>query len=161
MAVVQAKFASRRRFESATLRVNTFAQAIACAVIVVVSGATDALAAELRLREECRCTQSLVRLGDIAEIHAADAEQARQLEAIELFPAPAVGRRRFVRAREVQDLLALRGLNLSEHRLSGASRVQVSTAEAALEAPAIAPRPLSSSALMRANELVEQAVIEY
>jgi flagella basal body P-ring formation protein FlgA len=161
VAVVLAKFSSRRGFESETPRRVALARSIACAVILVVSGATGAAAAELRLREECRCTQSLVRLGDIAEIHAADAEQAHQLEAIELFPAPAVGRRRFVRAREVQDLLALRGLNLSEHRLSGASRVQVSTADATAEPPMMAPRPLSSSAMMRANELVEQAVIEY
>jgi flagella basal body P-ring formation protein FlgA len=118
-------------------------------------------AAELRLRAECRCTQSLVRLGDVAEIHAADAEHARELEAIELFPTPSPGQQRYVRAREIQDLLALRGLNLSQHRLSGASRVQVSAAEIIAAAPPAAPQPLSSSAVTRANEQVEAAIIAY
>lgn len=123
--------------------------------------AAQAAAAELRLRSECRCTQSLVRLGDVAEIHAADAAQVRELEAIELFPAPARGQQRFVRAREIQDLLALRGLNLSQHRLAGASRVEVSAAEAVAAPAPAAPRPLSTSAVKRANEQVEAAVVGY
>src|SRR6185437_7085362 len=68
-------------------------------------------AAEIELRSECNAS-GLVRLGDVAEIHATDAAEIKRLQEMELFPAPAVGNKSFVRAREIQDLLALRGMNL-------------------------------------------------
>ena len=120
-----------------------------------------ASAAELKLRHECRCSHALVRLGDVAEIHAADPEQSKTLAAVELFPAPAQGQHRFVRAREIQDILALRGLNLSQHRLSGASRLEIRGAEAPSLAGAPAPRPLSALAIGRASERVQKAVVAY
>lgn len=136
-------------------------QILALELVLLACGAGQARAAELRLHAECRCAQSLVRLGDVAEIHAADAAQAEELEAIELFPTPSPGRKRFIRAREIQDLLALRGLDLSGHRLAGASRVQVSAAETVAAPAPSAPRPLSNSAVTRANKQVEAAVIAY
>ena len=134
---------------------------IVVATLAIVALARFASAAELRLREECRCAQSLVRLVDVAEIHAADAAEAQKLGQLELFPAPAKGQPRYLRARELQDLLALRGLNLTQHRLSGASRVAVRSAEEPKAAAKPSLAPLTTSMMMRAEELVKKAVLAY
>ena len=107
-------------------------------------------AAEIHLKSECNAS-GLVRLGDVAEIHAHDAAEAQQLKEMELFPAPAVGNKTFVRAREVQDLLALRGINLSQHRLTGSSQIEIHNG-------AKSATPLSASATRRAAERVEAAI---
>lgn len=96
---------------------------IAVAVVCVACG--FARGAELRLKPQARCSTGVVRLGDVADIHAAEAWQHDQLAAIELGPAPASGSRKFLRAREVQDALWMRGVNLAEHRLSGSERIEV------------------------------------
>jgi flagella basal body P-ring formation protein FlgA len=67
----------------------------------------------------------MVTLGDVADVFAADTAEAERIGSIELFPSPAAGRERFVRARELHDLLLLRGLNLADHRFSGASQITV------------------------------------
>lgn len=81
--------------------------------------------AEIRLREEVRTTKSLLLLGDVAEVFAADSQEASKLAALELTPAPAVGNRTRLPLRDVQDLLAFRGIDLTQHRFSGASQVTV------------------------------------
>ena len=107
-------------------------------------------AADIQLKSECQAG-GLVRLGDVAEIHAADGQEQERLEAIELFPAPAVGGKAFVRAREVQDILALRGLDLSRHRLTGSSQVEIRNG-------ARSAGPVTSGAARRAAERVESAI---
>lgn len=113
-------------------------------------------AAEIHLRSECHCTKGLVRLGDVAEIRAADAGEAAKLGEIELCAAPASGSKSFVRAREIQDLLALRGLNLTKYRLSGASQVEIRTggsSESRL--------PITASIARRTTERVQDAIATY
>ncbi len=66
-----------------------------------------------------------MRLGDVADIYVTDETQRNALRAIELCPTPPAGSSRFLRAREIQELLVLRGVNLGEHRLSGASQVEI------------------------------------
>lgn len=151
-----------RLFPAGSARIaGRFARAAAGALATwALSGLSLAAAAELQLRHECRCAQSLVRLGDVAEIHAADPDQAAQLRRIELFPAPAQGRSRHLRARELQDLLVLRGLNLSEHRLSGASRIEIRWRDEPKAAPKPAG-PVTASMMMRAEELAEKSVLAY
>jgi flagella basal body P-ring formation protein FlgA len=107
-------------------------------------------AAEIQLRSECNAS-GLVRLGDVAEIHSPEAGEVKELKEIELFPAPAVGGKSYVRAREIQDLLALRGINLSRHRLTGSSHVEIRNG-------AKAAAPLSGSAARRATDRVEAAI---
>jgi flagella basal body P-ring formation protein FlgA len=94
-------------------------------------------AAEIILRNTCQSASTMVRLGDVAEIYASDEEQVKILSAVELMPAPASGGRRFLRAREIQEILAARGLNLTDHRLSGSSQIEITR-------PAPAPHPLLS-----------------
>ncbi|HUT11153.1 MAG TPA: flagellar basal body P-ring formation chaperone FlgA [Thermoguttaceae bacterium] len=119
----------------------------------------SARTAELRLRPQCQSRGSLVTLADVAEIFAADGQQAETLAAVELFPAPAASTQRFVRARELQDLLLLRGVDLAEHRFSGASLVAITGGPATVR---IQPEPtLSFSAARRANGRVGDAVVQY
>ena len=128
-------------------------------VLAVRAFATgSAPAAELRLRSQCRSDGTIVTLGDLAEIFAADRQQADALAAVELFPAPSASRQRFVRVREIQDLLLSRGINLAEHRFSGSSQVTILGAEPVrIERE----RPLSSSEQRIANRRISDAVVQY
>lgn len=118
----------------------------------------QAPAAEIRLRPEYRCERPVVTLGDMAEILATNVQTASELAAIELFPAPSAHRRRFVRVRQIQDGLYLRGVNLTEHRFSGSSRV-VLIGDA--PEPKAAEATLSSALADRAHRRVSQAVFDY
>lgn len=125
-------------------------------------------AAEFRLRNRCQSRGPLVTLGDVAEIVAVDSRQAASLGAIELFPAPASSRQHYLSLRELQDLLLSRGVNLSEHRFSGANQVAVEAASAgegeepaaASETPqkenlpaVVATRPLPRGTVIRASDI--------
>ncbi len=118
--------------------------------------AASTRAAELRLKKQCRCDAPVVTLGDLADVFSADAQQAAALAAIELFPSPSGSRQRFVRVREIQDLLLARGVNLTEHRLSGSSRVAVSGGGNGLDASP--GRPVSAAAVRRAEGRVRDAI---
>jgi flagella basal body P-ring formation protein FlgA len=107
-------------------------------------------AAEIEMRAECQAS-GLVRLGDVALIHAHSGAEKERLEAIELFPAPPTGGKNFVRAREVLDLLALRGLKMSQHRLTGASQIEIRNGSKS-------GGPLTSSVVLRATQRVEDAI---
>ncbi len=96
-------------------------------ILLIGIGACQGLwAAEIRLKPQAAPSGTMVTLGDLADVFAADSAEAEQLRGIELFPSPSQGRERFVRARELHDLLVLRGVSLAEHRFSGASQIAVS-----------------------------------
>lgn len=121
--------------------------------------------AELQLRDEVRTAGPLVLLGDIADIHARHSAEAAQLAVIDLLPVPAAGEERVLRLREVQDLLAVRGVNLAEHRFSGASEVAIYGPKRDAAAPprqlAERPRAVASAKPLK-QPIVDavQAVIE-
>lgn len=125
--------------------------------LLISAGATDG--AELVLRAQCETTGAVVTLGDLAEIAAADRAEAERLAGIELFPAPATGRQQFVRQREIQDLLFLRGINLARHRFSGASQVTVGRAAAASEPTG--ERPLPATVHRRAADRLRRVIAEH
>src|SRR5437660_12314688 len=81
--------------------------------------ASASQAAEIRLREEVRTTKNLLLLSDVADVYAAESEDASKLAELELVPAPAVGSRLRLPSGDVQDLLAFRGIDLTKHRFSG------------------------------------------
>ena len=97
----------------------------AITIIAFLLAVGELSAAELQLHSEVRTTGPLVLVSDIAEIHAKDSAEAAELAAIDLMPAPPYGEKRTLRLREVQDLLAVRGVNLGSHRFSGASQVTI------------------------------------
>lgn len=127
-------------------------------VAVAVVACDFAGAAELRLKPQARCSAGVVRLGDVADIHAAEAWQHEQLAAIELGPAPASGSRKFIRAREVQDALWMRGVNLAEHRLSGSDRIEVVGPVEPVAEAAPPPTRIDAAARDRANRKLVEAV---
>ncbi len=103
-----------------------------------------------------------MRLGDVADVYVTDEAQRDALRAIELFPAPSAGSGRTVRAREIQDLLVLRGVNLGEHRLSGASQVQINSpaVAAAKDSPGLL-KAVTASMERQSVEAVRTAISEY
>lgn len=124
-----------------------------------ILGPASGRAALFRLRGQCQSQAPVVTLGDVAEILTADRQQAETLAAIELVPAPLPPRHRYLRVREIQDLLFSRGVNPAEHRFSGSSRVVILGSRE----PADGPRevPLSLSLKKAADRRVRQAVVEY
>jgi flagella basal body P-ring formation protein FlgA len=116
-------------------------------------------AAEFRLRPECRCAKAVVTLGDVADVLAADPGQVQSLSAIELFPLPPPGNQRYLGARELQDLLFLRGVNLIGHRFSGSSQVTIlGPSPADRPAP---PKALSGPVMERAQRSVADAILRH
>ena len=82
-------------------------------------------AAEIQLRESAQPRGAVVLLGDVAQVASNDQAETARLEALELFAVPVAGGKRFVRLREIQDALALRGEPLAAHAFSGANQVAV------------------------------------
>ena len=134
------------------------AMLVVCACLAPWFGPTSVPAAEMQLRSQCETTKPLVSLGDIAEIAAVDSKEAQTLAAIELFPVPPAGQQRYVRLREIQDLLAQRGVKLAEHRFSGSSQVMITRASAGGPRH---ERPLSSAVVKKAHRQVCDAIVEY
>jgi flagella basal body P-ring formation protein FlgA len=81
----------------------------------------------ISLRRRAAVESPVVRLGDMAEIISADRSEARRLAALPLMPAPAPGSERFLRNREVEDLLAAHGQDLGPLRVVGAPQVAIRT----------------------------------
>jgi flagella basal body P-ring formation protein FlgA len=124
-----------------------------------LSAALEGFGAELQVRARCQPRGPIVTLGDVAEVTAADAAQAEKLTSIELFPAPPPSQQRTLRARELQDLLANRGIGLAEHRLSGSSQVIIGGFGE--QAHTVEPRPVSSSVMKRAERAVGEAIVKF
>ena len=124
-------------------------------VALVLIGWTVAstAAAEIRIRPQCTPAGAIVTLGDVAAVDAATAD-AEQLAATQLMPAPAPGQKRFMRARELQDLLLLKGVNLAAHQFSGSSQVKI-IGDVPREQPSAAP---SFTRQRRANRRAADAI---
>lgn len=137
------------------LRLNVIVM-LCIGAIVACAGVTNG--AEIKLRGDCRPAGALVRLGDIADIYSNDETQSRSLSALDLFPAPAVGQSRFVRVREIQDALILRGINLAQHQFTGASQVEISTPG---ESSKSRLRPVSTTMAKQAELAVAAAITRY
>ncbi|MDP6444469.1 MAG: flagellar basal body P-ring formation chaperone FlgA [Pirellulaceae bacterium] len=89
---------------------------------------------EIELKANFQVKTPIVRLGDIATFDDAEsgAEVAR-LKRIKLIAAPLPGTSRTLHASQVRELMELAGVNMLQHRMSGATRIRV-----------VNPRPTSS-----------------
>ncbi len=127
------------------------------AAALLTAGGLPSSAAELRLADRCEVGAAVVTLGDVAEVFTVDPREAAMLEAVELFPAPASGQMRYVRQREIEDLLLLRGMNTATYRFSGAGQVEIARAgqaEAGFD-------EATASVVRRAERLVEEAIVAH
>jgi len=126
--------------------------------LAVLAAPTDA--AEIQLRQRAAPRGGLVLLSDLADVYAVEQDEADELAATELFPAPPQGAKRFVRLSEIQEALTARGVRLAAHTFSGASQVEVQAAVPQATAPAPKPRrrELSTSQQGRANRAARDAI---
>jgi flagella basal body P-ring formation protein FlgA len=100
------------------------------AAVLWLASACGAPAVEIDLLPQCAC-RGFVMLGDIAVIRDADKRREAQLAAVPLVPAPAEGQVRWLRVREIQEILELRGIDAADLAFRGSSRVEVSRRSAA------------------------------
>ena len=114
-------------------------------------------AAEFHLHNELRTEGGLVLVKDIADVYASDPDQVKALGEIDLIAAPPDGQKRFLPLREIQDLLAIRGLNMRDHRFTGASQVKI---YGIIEAKAPADRTMPQQLpVKQISDAVRQAII--
>ena len=117
-------------------------------VITVLGGVCQQVeAAEVRLRASAACSTSVVRLADVAEIEADDAQLVAALGDIPLCPAPATGGERTLTQHDVRQLLSLSGVERTDIRISGSERVAVLGEQAALPGQ---PRPQRTAGIRQA-----------
>lgn len=139
------------------------------AVLLVV---VPASAARITIRSQATPQGTVVRLGDVADIGADDSRRAEALAAMPLMPAPAPGTRRYLRMREVQDLLAAHGEDLRTLRFNGQTVVEVhapdlSAAPVAAEPPQPEPpaepqpKPLTASEISKIHEQVRGSIVRH
>jgi flagella basal body P-ring formation protein FlgA len=125
-------------------------------LLLAASCSISAPAAEIAFKDRCRPRSSIVTLGDVAEIHSADAADALKLARVELFNAPAAAEKPPTYSyREIAELLRIRGVDLSQHELSGATQVTIEVAPVVQPATAVPPGDA------RAQEIVSAAIIDY
>src|SRR5262245_7537232 len=102
------------------------------AMLLGICTAHNAFAAiEISLRERVVSHASVVRLGDVADVTAADRQVSRQLATLPLMPAPARGTDRYLRTREIQDMLTAQGVDVGELRFIGKDQVIIGSSDGA------------------------------
>jgi len=94
--------------------------------MLLVAG--SAAGAEVRLRDLASCSSAVLRLIDVAEVHADDPVLAAALAEIPLGPAPAVGGEQTLSQHEVRQLLALSGVSRADVQVTGSERVVIAAA---------------------------------
>jgi flagella basal body P-ring formation protein FlgA len=121
---------------------------VAC-VVSSMSLSNIAMSADIAINATGTPQGAVVRLGDVATVSADNSKEADRLAAMPLMPAPAPGTKRFIRMREVQDLLAARGENMDQLRFKGELSVEVASPEKS--APPVAdPAPGETQVARRA-----------
>lgn len=109
--------------------------------VMVALNVLPVSAADIVLQKVVAPRSTVVRLGDVAKINSNDRQEIERLSTIPLFAAPAPGRTRFIRMREVQDLVAGRGEDMNALDFSGERVVEI--------APPVVADPASQSQLDR------------
>jgi flagella basal body P-ring formation protein FlgA len=103
----------------------------ACGLSALIALEHGAAAAEIAIaiRAQANPQGTVVQLGDVAEVTAESSAEAKRLAATPLMPTPAAGTERFLRMREIQDLLAAHGENMDQLQFKGELMVAIGTAE--------------------------------
>lgn len=120
-------------------------------------------AAEMKVRAECSPKATIVTLGDLVDLHCDSTSEAERLARIPLFPTPAPGLKRFVSAREIKDMLLIRGIDLIDHQFRGANTVLVigrepeRAASAAIRDASASPRLAEQKLLKTLTEYLNRS----
>ncbi|UUO05827.1 flagellar basal body P-ring formation chaperone FlgA [Blastopirellula sp. J2-11] len=95
-------------------------------IALLLTGLTSvAQGYDVVLRREAVVVDSIVRLGDLAEIGGPSQRFVQELEQLELFPAPSLNRSRFVTINDIRAQLTARGFQDADLYFTGASRTRV------------------------------------
>lgn len=121
--------------------------------------AASARGAEVQLRPEIHMQKNVVLLSDVAEIFTGSSQEAAMLAAVELVPAPTPGNRLSIRMREIQDVLATRGVNLAAVQFTGAATVVVIGGEDSAERFSV--RRPSKVLLQQAQRIATDAIVRH
>ena len=93
--------------------------------LAILFASLSADAAEVKLRPTAHAQGSVVLLGDVADVQAADADISAKLVRIELFPAPADGKSKLLHVRELVELLVLHDIDLNQVEFAGAKTTRI------------------------------------
>ena len=118
------------------------------AVMLAAVAAPPDAPAEVRLRSTVSCSSTVVRVADVADVVASDARLGQAIAEVPLCPAPPAGRERTLTAHDVQQMLALSGIERGECRVSGSE--QVSIGWQAISASTAARRPVVATGVRQA-----------
>ncbi len=127
-------------------------------IIALLWFAARASAVEIILRDQATLGSPVVRLGDVADVSAANNEQLNRLITTPLIPAPAPDTVRFLRISEVRDLVNLRGIALHGISFAGA---QVVTIGKIPESKQVSMDRLTPEDHQRIHKSVEQMLQNY
>lgn len=130
----------------------------------LTAGAGQADAALIRIREQADTTGSVIRLGDVADIHDANPEVVRRLSAVTIVPAPPAGRTLPIEFEMIRERLVAQGFALNDHEFSGASRILIGATRPLTQTATpttLQPLPPNELAHRRAEDYVAKAVAEY
>jgi hypothetical protein len=125
------------------------ARILATTFIALLAAFSCARAAEVRLRSSAGCAGAVVRVADVAELVADDPRVAGALGDIVLCPAPASGAQRTLSQAEVQQLLALSGVDRQAALVRGSESVTI-TFERATAHIIPAKRPMVAAGVHQA-----------
>jgi flagella basal body P-ring formation protein FlgA len=125
----------------------------------VGAASTVSAAVNVKLRDRAAPHGSVVRLSDVAEIGTADKQQARQLSSLPLMPAPAPGTERFLRKREIQDMLSAQGVDGGDFHFAGAAQVIVAAADGGKTSSDIVPASAETRMGEHAKRINQHAAI--
>lgn len=127
--------------------------------LILATFALPTHAANLLLREVSTHKDSVVYLGDVADVSAASATEMEDLLTTPLMAAPAPGTQHFLQARQIRDLLARRGLDVTTLTIAGARTVEVGQASEPVAAQPTEPIPAPTAA--QSEEAVIAAIEQH
>ncbi|MEX1039505.1 MAG: flagellar basal body P-ring formation chaperone FlgA [Pirellulaceae bacterium] len=80
---------------------------------------------QIVVRSSARISESIVTLGDIAEIHAQDDQLTAALEAMSLTATPSGDRTQWITINDIRETLAARGFDTGAIQITGSSRSEI------------------------------------
>jgi len=127
--------------------------------LLMSSVGSSATEAKIVLRASAAHHGAVVYLGDVADISAATEAEVKRLVTTPLMPAPVGDSEEFLQRGEIRELLASRGIDVSQFQLSGASVVKVGAAKRLTEGGS--SRILTSDERQQTKRSVIQAIEHY